>query len=76
MALDVHVVTQGQNDLLDLHGQLASGRQTEDLSFADSGVDGLQKSDGKGGRFAGSGLGLSDDVAAFDDGFDGSLLNR
>ena len=42
MALDIHVVAQGQNDFLDLHGQLAGWRQAQHLSFAYCGVNGLE----------------------------------
>lgn len=61
--------------LLDLHGQLASGREDEGLALADAGVDRLQDRDGEGGRLAGTGLGLRNDVMALEAGHDGALLD-
>ena len=45
VALDVHVVTQGQNNLLDLDRQLPSGGQAEDLGLPDGRVDALEDGD-------------------------------
>ena len=64
MALDVHEVTNGDNDLLDLLGKLTGGSQDEGLALLDSGVDLLENRDGEGGGLAGSRLGLSDDIVA------------
>ncbi len=76
MALDVHVIAQGQDDLLNLHGQLSGGGQAQDLSLAHSCVNGLKERNGKSGRLAGSRLSLGYDVPSFHDGLDGPLLNR
>lgn len=76
VALDIHVVAQGQNHLLDLNGQFASWRQNENLRLTDGGVDGLKDGNGERRRLSGTGLGLGDHVAAFQDRFDRSLLNR
>ena len=42
VTLDVHVVPEGQHHLLDLDGQLRGGREAEDLSLPDGGVDALE----------------------------------
>lgn len=52
MALDIHHVAEGKNDFLDLHSQLASGRQAQNLRLPQRGVQALQDGDGEGGGFA------------------------
>ena len=75
VTLGPHVVSQGHNDLLDLLGQLTGGCQNQGLAAVQLGVDLLQDGNGKSGRLSGSGLGLSDDVMAFNAGDDRTLLN-
>lgn len=41
VALDVHVVSQRENDILDLHGEFTRRGKDERLAFPDGGVDGL-----------------------------------
>jgi hypothetical protein len=65
VALDGHEVADGDDDLLDLLGQLAGGGEDEGLAGLDGGVDLLQDGDGEGGGLAGAGLGLGDDVVAW-----------
>lgn len=62
VALDVHEVANGDNDLLDLLGQLTSGGKDEGLALLDVGVDLLQNRDGEGGSLASTGLGLGNDI--------------
>jgi hypothetical protein len=64
VALDVHEVTDGDNDLLDLLGKLAGGGENERLAGLDAGVDLLEGGDGEGSRFTGTGLGLRNDIVA------------
>jgi len=59
-----HVVTKGENDLLDLLGQFTGGAEDESLSARSVDVDLLEARDGEGGGFTGTGLGLRDDVVA------------
>ena len=75
VTLDVHVVPEGQHHLLDLHGQLPGGGETEHLGLPDGGVDALQDGDREGGRLSRTGLSLGDDVTTLDDRLDGSLLD-
>ncbi|EPE06346.1 hypothetical protein F503_02474 [Ophiostoma piceae UAMH 11346] len=75
VALDVHEVADGDNDLLDLLGQLAGGGEDQGLALLDVGVDLLQHGDGEGGSLASTGLGLGNDIVALDDGHDGTLLD-
>jgi hypothetical protein len=75
VALNVHVVAQCEDDALDLGSELARRREDERLRFADRGVDRLERRDRKGGCLSGSGLGLSNDVPARDDGQDRPLLD-
>lgn len=65
VALDVHEVTDGDNDLLDLLGQLAGGGEDEGLAGLDVGVDLLEGGDGEGGGLSSSGLGLGNDIVAW-----------
>ena len=75
VALDVHVVPQGQDNLLDLNCQFSGGREAEDLGLPDGRVDALEDGHREGGSLSGTGLSLSDHVAPLDDGLDGSLLD-
>jgi hypothetical protein len=62
VALDVHEVADGDNDLLNLLRQLTGGGQDEGLALLDVRVDLLQDRDGERGGLASTGLGLSNDV--------------
>lgn len=62
VALDVHKVTDGDDDLLDLLGQLASGSENQSLALLDVGIDLLENGDREGGSLAGTRLSLRDDV--------------
>ena len=67
VALNVHEITDGDNDLLDLLGQFTGGGENQSLALLDVGVKLLENGDGESSGFSGSGLGLSDDIVAFDD---------
>ena len=54
VALDVHEVTDGDDDLLDLLGQLAGGGEDERLARLDALVDLLEGGDGEGSGLAGT----------------------
>jgi hypothetical protein len=64
VALDLHEVADGDNDLLDLLGKLTGGSKDQGLAGLDAGVDLLEDRDGEGGGLAGTGLGLSDNIVA------------
>jgi hypothetical protein len=64
VALDVHEVSDGDDHLLDLLGQLTGRGKDEGLALLDGGIDLLENRDGEGGGLAGSGLGLRDDIVA------------
>ena len=64
VALDVHEVTDGNNDLLDLLGKLAGGGEDKGLASLDGGVDLLEDGDGEGSGLAGTGLSLGNNIMA------------
>jgi hypothetical protein len=66
VALNVHEVTDGDNDLLDLLSQLTGGSKDEGLASLDVGVELLQSGDGESGSLSSTGLGLGDDIATCD----------
>ena len=65
VALNVHEVANGDNDLLDLLGKLASGGEDKSLAGLEGGVDLLENGDGEGSGLASTGLGLSNDIVTF-----------
>lgn len=75
VALNVHEVANGNNDLLDLLSKLTSRGQDEGLALLDSGVDLLKHRNREGGRLSSTRLGLGNDVVTLDNGHDGTLLN-
>lgn len=75
VAFDVHVVTEGDDDFLDLLGELTGGGENERLSALDVRVELLEDGNGEGRGLAGTGLGLGDDIVTFHDGDDGALLD-
>lgn len=75
MALDIHVVAEGEDDALDLGRQLARRRKDKGLRLTNRGVDRLESRNRERGSFSSSGLGLGNDVAARDDGQNRPLLD-
>lgn len=75
VALNVHEVTNGDNDLLDLLGQLTSGGKDKSLALLDVGVDLLENGDGESSRLASTRLGLGNHIVVLDDGHDSTRLN-
>lgn len=65
MALNAHEVTDGDNDLLDLLGQLTSRSKDESLARLQVGVDLLESSNRESGSLSGTRLGLSDNIIAY-----------
>jgi hypothetical protein len=65
VALDVHEVTDGDDDLLDLLSELTGGGEDKCLAGLDALVDLLEGRDGEGGRLSGTGLGLGDNIVAW-----------
>ena len=74
-ALDVHVVSERDDDLGDLLSKFSSRSEDESLALLEGDVDRLEDRDGESGRFTGTRLSLCDNIVSFDDGHDGSLLN-
>ena len=64
VALNLHEVTDGDNDLLDLLSKLTGRSEDQGLAGLDAGVDLLEDRDGEGGGLSGTGLGLGDNVVA------------
>ena len=65
MALDTHKVTNGDDDLLDLLGQLAGRGEDKGLASLEVRVDLLESRDREGGSLSGTGLGLGNNVGAY-----------
>ena len=64
VALDVHEVTDGDDDLLDLLGKLAGRGEDKGLASLDVGVELLEDGDGEGSGLAGTRLRLCNDIVA------------
>lgn len=75
VALNLHEVTEGNDDLLDLLGQLAGGGEDKGLALGVGEVQLLESRDREGGGLSGTGLGLSNDIMSLDNGENGTLLN-
>lgn len=65
MAVDVHEVTNGDDDLLDLLGQLTGGSEDKGLASLEVGVDLLEGRDGESSSLSSTRLGLGNDVGAY-----------
>lgn len=63
VGIDVHEVADGDDNLLDLLGQLTGGGKNESLALLELGIDVLKDRDGEGGSLASTGLSLGDNVA-------------
>jgi hypothetical protein len=64
VAGNVHEVTNGDNDLLDLLGKLTGGGEDKRLAGLDVGVNLLEGGDREGGGLSGAGLGLGNNIVA------------
>ena len=64
VALNVHEVTDGDNDLLDLLSQLTGGSDNQSLAGLELLVDLLESGDGESGSLSGTRLGLGNDIVA------------
>lgn len=62
VALNVHEVTDGNNDLLNLLSKLTGGGEDQSLALLQVGVDLLEHGDGESGSLAGTRLGLRNDI--------------
>jgi len=75
VALRVEVVSESNDDLLNLLGELTSGSEDESLAVGHAEIEALENSNGEGGSLSSSRLSLSDDVELLDEGHDRALLN-
>lgn len=75
VALDVHIVTQRQNDRLNLGGEFTSRRKDKCLCLSDGDIDRLKDGNGERRGLSCSGLSLSNNVAPLGNGQDGALLD-
>jgi hypothetical protein len=66
VALDVHEVTDGNHNFLDLLSQFTSGCKDQGLALLDVGIKLLEDRDGESGSLSGSRLCLSNDIVAFE----------
>ena len=71
----VHVVAKSDDNLLDLLGKLTGRCEDECLSAFGGEVELLEDGYGEGCGFASTGLGLSNDIVALDDGDNRTLLD-
>jgi hypothetical protein len=76
MTLDVQEISEGNDNLLDLLCKFACRCKDQSLTLFGVVVNLLKDTDGKGGSFASTRLGLGDDIAVLENGHDGSLLDR
>jgi hypothetical protein len=70
MALNIHEITNSNDDLLDLLSKLTSGGEDQSLTLFKIRVDLLKDGDRESGCLAGSGLSLSNNIMTC------SLLDR
>ena len=75
MALDVHVVTQGNNDILNLLSKFTSGGQNKRLNSLQVRVDTLQNGNRERGGLTRTRLGLRNNIVTFDHWNDSTGLN-
>ena len=62
MAVNGHKITNGDNDFLDLLGQLAGGCKDQCLACLEIGIKFLEYRDGEGSGLSGSRLRLGNDI--------------
>jgi hypothetical protein len=67
MALDIHEIANGDNDLLDLLGQFTGRSQDQSLALLDIWVQLLKDGNGESGGLSGSRLCLSNDIVSLGD---------
>ena len=75
MTFYVHVVAKSDDNLLDLLGKLTGRCEDECLSAFNGEVELLEDGYREGCGFASTGLGLSNDIVALDDGDNRTLLD-
>lgn len=75
MDLDVHSLTNGHDDRLNLDSQLTSRSQDQGLGLELAQVNLLQDADGESGSLTSTTLGLGNNITVTDDGNDTALLN-
>jgi hypothetical protein len=66
VALDVHEVSDGNNDLLDLLSQLTGGGEDKSLALLDVGIKLLEDRDGERSSLSGTRLSLGNDIVSFE----------
>lgn len=66
MAFNVHEITDGNNDLLDLLSQLTGGSKDQGLALLNVWVKLLENRDGESGGLSGTRLSLCDNIVAFE----------
>ena len=64
VALNIHVISQSQYNLLNLYCQLPGGGQTQDLRLSHCCIDTLEDGDGEGGSFTCTRLCLGDHISS------------
>ena len=74
MDLNVQVITECKGNFLGLFGKLTGRGEDKDLRGSDTEFDSLEGSKTEDGGFAGTGLGLDDDISGGNDGHYGPLL--
>lgn len=75
VASDLHEVTEGDDNLLDLLGQLAGGGEDQGLALGVGEIQLLEGRDREGGGLSGTRLSLGNDIMALDNGENGTLLD-
>jgi hypothetical protein len=75
MALNIHVITKGDHDFLDLLSKLTRRGEYQSLGTLNGHIELLKDGDGECGGLSSTGLGLGNDIVTFHDGDDGTLLD-
>jgi len=65
MGINVHEITDGDDNLLDLLRKLTSGGENQGLALLELGINVLENRDGEGGSLAGTRLCLCDHITTF-----------
>lgn len=75
VALNVHEITNGDDDFLNLLGQFTGRCQNQSLALLDRRVNLLKNGNRESSRLSSTGLGLGNHIMALDDGHDSTLLD-
>ena len=73
--LDFQKISESNDDFLDLLSEFSCGCKDQSLALSNCMIDLLKNADGERGGFPSTGLCLGNDIAVFENGHNGPLLN-